>query len=71
MSEGTEEQFRPTITGVGGNVLIQFPNDLYLRMTADMARKFAQSILAAAAKSEGHTKGYQFIIDTTEPKKED
>lgn len=66
MSVGSEATFNPTITGVGGNVLVQFPNYVYLRMTAEMARTFAQHLLMAAAKSEGHTTGYQFIIDSTE-----
>lgn len=66
----TEESHAPKIVGVGGNVLVTFPNDVYLRMTATVARTFAQQLLAAAAKSEGGT-GYQFIIDATEPKKED
>lgn len=64
----SEETHKPTIVGVDGNVLITFPNDVYLRMTAPMAREFARQILAAAAKSEGQT-GYQFIIDATEPEK--
>ena len=67
MSAPTEETHSPKIVGVGGNVLVTFPNDVYLRMTAPMAREFARQILAAAAKSEGQT-GYQFIIDTTTPK---
>jgi hypothetical protein len=61
----SEQTFTPTIMGVDGHVLISFPNDVYLRMTADVARRFGTRIVAAAAKSEGKV-GYEFLIEASE-----
>jgi hypothetical protein len=34
-------------------VLVELPDNIYMRMTAEQARDFASRLLAAAAKSEG------------------
>jgi hypothetical protein len=43
-------------------VLVELPNNVYMRMPADKARDFGMRLIAAAAKSEGKS-GTEFLLE--------
>ncbi|MDQ0854823.1 hypothetical protein QFZ79_002934 [Arthrobacter sp. V4I6] len=61
----TERTFNPKIHTFPSDksIMIDLGQDNYLRMTSDVAKKFAGRMLTAANEAEGNTPVHMFVIE--------
>jgi len=64
----SERTFHPEIHALpeSHTILIDLGQDNYLRMSAEVAQKFAGSLMAKAHEAQGHPKAHMFVIEVPE-----